>query len=70
MQPLARSYTKKKEPMKPVTKPVKRWGHNVKTMKFKLYSIFVDVYEDGILLSDYTNENKRYVEWNTLSLIM
>lgn len=56
--------------MKPVTKPVKRWGHNVKTMKFKLYSIFVDVYEDGILLSDYTNENKRYVEWNTLSLIM
>jgi hypothetical protein len=39
-------------------------------MKFKLYSIFVDVYEDGILLSDYTNENKRYIEWNTLSLLM
>jgi hypothetical protein len=49
---------------------VKQWGHIQKTMKFKLYSIFVDVYEDGILLSDYTNENKRYIEWNTLSLLM
>ena len=23
-----------------------------------------------MLLSDYTNENKRYIEWNTLSLII
>lgn len=32
-----------------------------RSLKFKIYSIFLDVYEDGILLSDYTNENKKYI---------
>jgi hypothetical protein len=39
-------------------------------IKFKIFSIFIEVNEDGVLLSDYTNENKRYIEWNTLSLII
>lgn len=55
VQPLARSVTRKRQVHKPVSKPMKQWGHNQKTMKFKIYSIFADVYEDGILLSDYTN---------------
>jgi hypothetical protein len=39
-------------------------------LHFKMGSIFIEVNDDGILLSDYTKENKRYVEWNTLSAIL
>jgi hypothetical protein len=39
-------------------------------LHFKMGSIFIEVNDDGILLSDYTKENKRYVEWNTVASIL
>jgi hypothetical protein len=42
--------------------------HNV--LHFKMGSIFIEVNNDGMLFSDYTKENKRYVEWNTISQIL
>ena len=42
--------------------------HNV--LHFKMGSIFIEVNDDGMLFSDYTKENKRYVEWNTISQIL
>ena len=32
-----------------------KWGNIQKMMKFKIHSIFIDMFEDGILFSDYTN---------------
>lgn len=69
LQPLPRTLTKKRDlpvrPIKPLTKIVR-----LKAITFKIRSIFIEINEDGVLLSDYTKENKRYIEWNTLSLIM
>lgn len=71
IQPLTRSITKRREMVgRQPSKIVQKYGKIPKNIKFKIYSIFVDVYEDGVLLSDYTNENKRYIEWNTISLII
>lgn len=69
MQPLPRSITKKRESLSKPARVVQKCNVR-KSMRFKIYSIFMDVYEDGVLLSDYTNENKKYLEWNTVSLIM
>jgi hypothetical protein len=70
LQPLPRTLTRKRDvqpmrPIKPITKIVR-----FKAIVFKIRSIFIEINEDGILLSDYTKENKRYIEWNTLSMII
>lgn len=54
LQPLPKSYTKRREvqisrPIKPIPKIVR-----FKTTIFKIRSIFIEINEDGILLSDYT----------------
>ena len=67
---VTRSTTKRKELIKQATIRKQKWGIVPKVIKFKIHSIFIDMFEDGILFSDYTNENKKYIEWNTICLII
>ena len=67
---VTRSTTKRKELIKQATVRKQKWGIVPKVIKFKIHSIFIDVFEDGILFSDYTNENRKYIEWNTIRLII
>lgn len=65
VQPLPRSLTKQG-----TVSQRGRGGLMKKITKFKILSMFLEINEDGILLSDYTKENNRYIEWNTISLLI
>ena len=70
IQPLPRSLTRRREVPRLPSKKNPKWNSMGKPLRFKLYAMFIEINEDGILLSDYTHQSARHVEWNTMSIIM